>query len=110
VVFSILIHNTDDHLRNHGFFIAKQGITLSPAYDINPSNQRDELSLAINEVDATCDVSIALEAHADYGLSKSEADKIVARTTAAVASWRRESTELHIPKAEQDLMAQTFES
>jgi serine/threonine-protein kinase HipA len=109
VVFSILIHNTDDHLRNHGFFIAKQGITLSPAYDINPSNDRNELSLAINEVDATCDVSIALEAHADYGLTKPEADKIVARTTAAVASWRHEATELRIPKAEQDLMAQAFE-
>jgi serine/threonine-protein kinase HipA len=110
VVFSILIHNTDDHLRNHGFFIAKPGITLSPAYDINPSNDRNELSLAINEVDTTCDVSIALEAHADYGLSKPEADKIVARTTTAVASWRREAAELHIPKAEQDLMARAFES
>ena len=110
VVFSILIHNTDDHLRNHGFFIAKQGITLSPAYDINPSNDCHELSLAINEVDGTCDVSIALEAHADYGLSKPEADKIVARTTTAVASWRREAAKLRIPKAEQDLMAQAFES
>src|SRR5579863_1580942 len=69
VVFSILIHNTDDHLRNHGFFIGERGISLSPAYDINPSNDRNELSLAINEADTTCDVSIALEAHADYGLS-----------------------------------------
>jgi len=25
VVFSILIHNTDDHLRNHGFFIGERG-------------------------------------------------------------------------------------
>ncbi len=29
VVFSIMIHNTDDHLRNHGFFIGQRGITLS---------------------------------------------------------------------------------
>jgi serine/threonine-protein kinase HipA len=61
VVFSILVHNTDDHLRNHGFFIGEQGISLSPAYDINPSNERGELSLAINEVDTACDVSIAFE-------------------------------------------------
>ncbi|HXS94626.1 MAG TPA: HipA domain-containing protein [Candidatus Limnocylindrales bacterium] len=26
VVFSILIHNTDDHFRNHGFFIGERGI------------------------------------------------------------------------------------
>ena len=109
VVFSILIHNTDDHLRNHGFFIAEQGITLSPAYDINPSIDRDELSLAINEIDTTCDVSIALEAHADYGLSKLEAQEIVARTTRAVAEWRSEAALLRIPKAEQDLMAPAFE-
>jgi serine/threonine-protein kinase HipA len=109
VVFGILIHNTDDHLRNHGFFLGEQGLSLSPAYDINPSNDRKELSLAINEVDTTCDVSIALEARDDYGLSKSEADGVLAEVTAAVASWRTEATELRIPKAEQDLMAKAFE-
>ncbi len=109
VVFSILIHNTDDHLRNHGFFIGEQGLSLSPAYDINPSNDRNELSLAINEVDTTCDVSIAVEARADYGRSKSEADGVLAEVTTAVAAWRAEATELRIPKTEQDLMAKAFE-
>jgi serine/threonine-protein kinase HipA len=108
VVFSILIHNTDDHLRNHGFFIGEQGISLSPAYDINPSTGRNELSLAINEVDTTCDVLIALEARADYGLSKIEADGVLAQSSAAVASWRSEAAQLRIPKAEQDLMAGAF--
>jgi serine/threonine-protein kinase HipA len=110
VVFSILVHNTDDHLRNHGFFIGERGISLSPAYDINPSTDRNELSLAINEVDAACDVSIALEAHDDYALSKMEAERIVARARTAVASWRSEATQLGIPKAEQELMAAAFES
>src|ERR1019366_9304798 len=85
VVFSILIHNTDDHLRNHGFLIGERGISLSPAYDINPSNDRNELSLAINEVDTTCDVSIAMEARADYGLPKMEADGVLAQSVSAVA-------------------------
>jgi serine/threonine-protein kinase HipA len=110
VVFSILIHNTDDHLRNHGFFIGERGISLSPAYDINPSNDRNELSLAINEVDTTCDVSIAREAHADYGLSKTEADEIIERVTVAVASWRSEATLWSIPKTDQELMAAAFEA
>jgi len=108
VVFSILIHNTDDHLRNHGFLVGERGISLSPAYDINPSNDRNELSLAINEVDTTCDVSIAVEARGNYGLSKIEADDVLAQTTLAVASWRSEATQLRIPKAEQDLMAGAF--
>ena len=50
VLFNILVHNTDDHLRNHGFFISKDGISLAPAYDMNPSVGRNELTLAINEV------------------------------------------------------------
>jgi serine/threonine-protein kinase HipA len=110
VVFSILIHNTDDQLRNHGFFITERGVTLSPAFDINPSLERDELSLAINEIEAACDVSIALEAHANYGVSKTEAEEIIARTTRAVAEWRREADQLRIPKAEQDLMAWAFQT
>jgi len=108
VVFSILIHNTDDHLRNHGFFIGARGITLSPAFDLNPSIERDELSLAINEVDCACDVSIALEAHADYGVSKTEAEAIIARTTRAVAKWRHEADKLRVPRAEQNMMAAAF--
>jgi len=110
VVFSILIHNTDDHLRNHGFFIGDRGISLSPAYDLNPSNDRDQLSLAINEVDTVCDVSVAREAHADYGLSKTEADAIIAKTAAAVRRWKSEAARLGIPKSEQELMAPAFES
>lgn len=36
IVFSILISNSDDHLRNHGFLYETNGWRLSPAYDMNP--------------------------------------------------------------------------
>jgi serine/threonine-protein kinase HipA len=108
VVFSILIHNTDDHLRNHGFLAGERGISLSPAYDLNPSNDRNELSLAINEVDTVCDVKIALEAHEYYGLSKAEADKVLEQVAGAVRTWRSEAAKLRIPKSEQDFMARAF--
>jgi len=38
VLFSVLVSNVDDHLRNHGFLYdpAKRGWRLSPAYDLNP--------------------------------------------------------------------------
>lgn len=37
IVFSILISNTDDHLRNHGFLYAgPDGWRQAPAYDLNP--------------------------------------------------------------------------
>ena len=37
IVFSVLISNTDDHLRNHGFlYDGPDGWRLAPAYDLNP--------------------------------------------------------------------------
>ena len=110
VIFSILIHNTDDHLRNHGFFIDAQGIRLSPAYDINPSIERRELSLAINEVETACDVAIAMDACQDYGLTRQAADRLLKQVRAAVTPWRIEADRLGIAKSEQDLMATAFEA
>jgi serine/threonine-protein kinase HipA len=110
VLFNILIHNTDDHLRNHGFFIDEKGIRLSPAYDMNPSIERTDLSLAINEVETVCDVSIAMEACKDYGLSLYEAAEVLRQVRVAVAGWRDQANKLGIPEAEQSLMATAFQS
>lgn len=41
VAFSILVSNTDDHLKNHGFlWLGNDGWALSPAYDINRLSRR----------------------------------------------------------------------
>jgi serine/threonine-protein kinase HipA len=109
VLLNIRIHNTDDHLRNHGFFVDGQGIRLSPAYDINPSVDRNELSLAIDETEGTCDVSVAMNAHKSYGISTAQADNALQAVEAAVVGWRAEANRFGIPKAEQGLMAAAFE-
>lgn len=108
VVFNILVHNTDDHLRNHGFFIDGRGIRLSPAYDINPSVERNELSLAINEVDATCDVSIAMDSSQSYGVDRKRADRVLRQVRGAIVGWRKEAERLGIPRSQQELMAAAF--
>lgn len=108
IVFSILIHNTDDHLRNHGFFVEDRGVRLSPAYDINPSVDRDDLTLAINETEAACDVEIARAAHKMYALSLKEAEGLIAEALKAVKTWRNEATALGIRRSEQDQMASAF--
>jgi serine/threonine-protein kinase HipA len=109
VLLNIRIHNTDDHLRNHGFFVDAVGIRLSPAYDINPTVDRRELSLAIDETDTTCDVSVAMNAHKTYGISAVQADVVLKSIDAAVSTWRTEATRLGISRAEQNLMAVAFE-
>jgi serine/threonine-protein kinase HipA len=109
VLLNIHIHNTDDHLRNHGFFVNAQGIRLSPAYDINPSVDRNELSLAIDETETTCDVSVAMDAHKAYGISAAQADGSLKSVEKAVGTWKIEATRFGITSAEQSLMTAAFE-
>src|SRR5437870_106434 len=45
LVFSLLASNYDDHLRNHGFLMHEsRRWSLSPAYDINPVPEMDQIS------------------------------------------------------------------
>lgn len=55
IVFNIAISNTDDHLRNHGFLLRDNGWHLSPAYDINPSIDKDGLALNVDQDDNSLD-------------------------------------------------------
>ncbi|MBI1965935.1 MAG: type II toxin-antitoxin system HipA family toxin [Betaproteobacteria bacterium] len=108
VVFNILVSNTDDHLRNHGFFMEPQGLVLSPAFDMNPNPERSELSLAIDEANATCDVEVALKTAGSYGLTAQQAADIVEEVRASVATWRGEASKLDISRAEQERLSAAF--
>jgi hypothetical protein len=75
---------------------------------MNPSIERRELTLAINEVETACDVSIATEACTDYGLPAQKAADVLKQVESAVAGWRGEASRLGIPEAEQNMMAAAF--
>lgn len=109
VLFNIRVHNTDDHLRNHGFFIERRGIRLSPAYDLNPTTDRSDLSLAINEIETACDVVIAMDAAPDYGLTREQAESALATVQAAVSNWRAEAGRAGISRSEIEQMTPAFE-
>ncbi len=108
IVFSILIHNTDDHLRNHGFFVDGLGVRLSPAFDVNPSVDREDLTLAIDETETVCDVEIARGAHGFYALRLKEADAVIGEVQEAVKTWRQEAEGLGIRRSEIEQMASAF--
>lgn len=63
VAFSILISNSDDHLRNHGFLRHGSGWILSPAFDLNPApDSVGLLSTAIDTPrDPSADVALLVE-------------------------------------------------
>ena len=108
IVFSICIKNTDDHLRNHGFLLTETGWALSPAYDINPNEYGQGLSLNISLDDNSLDVSVALEVATYFRLDNKKANQIIKQIKSTVSSWRALAVKYKIPKAEQDKMSVAF--
>src|SRR5580700_8418118 len=113
LVFNILISNTDDHLRNHGFLYAGQeGWRLSPAYDLNPvptDMKARILATAINEDDNTASLALAMEVAAYFELDAASAGRIAAEVGNAVSKWRDEAARHGLSKAEIDRMMSAFE-
>ncbi len=104
-VFNLLAANRDDHLRNHGFLRGAGGWRLAPAFDVNPSPQKDEHSLAFDDSVRASDLAVVLATASLYRLSSEQAEQIVAEVEAAVAGWRKEAEAVDLPRDEIDLMA-----
>jgi serine/threonine-protein kinase HipA len=91
IVFTILISNTDDHLRNHGFLRkSTAGWSLSPAFDLNPNPEggTKHLATAIDETNAQASLTTALDVADPFRLSETQARAIVAEVSAATERWR----------------------
>jgi serine/threonine-protein kinase HipA len=113
IVFSILISNTDDHLRNHGFlWTGPAGWRLSPAYDLNPVPTDIKpriLTTAIDFEDGTASLNLALAVASYFELGSDEARSIASQVGQAVAMWRKEAARLGLTGQEIDRMASAFE-
>jgi serine/threonine-protein kinase HipA len=110
IVFSIAVRNTDDHLRNHGFVLTRNGWRLSPAYDLNPNPQGHGLSLNINEDDNSLEFGLALEVSPLFRLKRPAAEEILSTVRKSVSRWRDVATASGIPKGEQEEMRRAFEA
>ncbi len=113
IVFNILISNTDDHLRNHGFLYAgPDGWRLAPAYDLNPvptDIKPRVLTTAIDLDDGTASLDLAMSVVGYFELAEDDAWVIAAEVGQAVAMWREEAVRLGLTSAEIDRMASAFE-
>jgi serine/threonine-protein kinase HipA len=113
LVFNILISNTDDHLRNHGFLYEGQtGWRLSPAYDLDPMPidlKPRVLSTMITEDDSTASLDLAMEVAGYFELDAARAKTISSAVVRSVATWRKEAPRHGLSKTEIDRMATAFE-
>jgi serine/threonine-protein kinase HipA len=92
MIFTILVSNKDDHLKNHGFLYVGEGRwRLSPMFDVNPAPDRNRyLETAIME-DGAHDrsIALALEAAPFFELSKDKAKPMIREMAERISDeWR----------------------
>lgn len=115
IVFTVLVSNTDDHLRNHGFLYAGQGgWTLSPAYDINPTPDQGQTrflstAIGVDPEDTTASLDVAFEVAEYFDLDDDEARGIAAQVADVTRTWAQRATTAGIPTHELDAMRPSFE-
>jgi serine/threonine-protein kinase HipA len=109
VVFNVLTANRDDHLRNHGFLRTSRGWRLAPAFDVNPSPEKLEHSLALNDTLRVPDLEIVRETAPFYRLSSALASQIIDEVRYAVARWASAARDAGITRDEVERLATAFE-
>jgi serine/threonine-protein kinase HipA len=104
IALSLLLNNTDDHLRNHGLLRSGSGWRLSPVFDINPnpdtSAARSTSVFAEMEKEAAL---AALLANAfAFDLSPQEAADLLSEVSLAVKSIEKFAIHAGIHKSERE--------
>lgn len=109
IVLSMVVSNTDDHFRNHGFILSEDGWELSPLYDVNPDIYGEYLSLNVDSYNADISFDLAIESAKYYGLDKDEAVRLVALIKDIVRNnWQNLAKKYGIGRSEIDRMKAAF--
>lgn len=106
IVFFVCVSNTDDHLRNHGFMLTRNGWELAPTYDVNPDPHGEGLKLNISESDNAQDLRLVLEVAPFFRVNAAE--EIVDDIVTAVKTWREVASTYGLSSALQERMQRAF--
>lgn len=110
MVFNMAVSNTDDHLRNHGFILGKEGWSLSPMYDVNPSIYGDTLSLNVDSDSNLIDFNLALSVAKLYDLTEQQAVEKLNKIKSVVESnWEKFARQYGVSRSEIEGMSPAFD-
>ena len=108
VAFNVVIGNRDDHLRNHGFLLGQTGWRLAPAFDVNPSIDKADHVLNIDDTDNRPNMTTVLSTAAFYGLPADTARRVISEVVDVVADWRKVAEHTGISRADIAVTAGAF--
>jgi serine/threonine-protein kinase HipA len=108
MAFNILVSNTDDHLRNHGFILTPLGWRLSPAFDMNPNEMGNGLTLNISENSNELDITLSIETAQLYQLKSQNAGRILKEMRHEISNWRIVAKKFGISNSEIEQTKRAF--
>jgi len=116
MVFNILIRNTDDHLRNHGFLFTELGYDLSPAFDVTPTlytpgiSTSPRLALGVGAMGVEGTLENALSEVEVFGLDDAAAQEIIGRMALVFSNWRIHFEQSGVSRADILRLSGTFDA
>lgn len=105
LLFNALIHNTDDHLRNHAFIGDHNGWRLSPVFDIVPQRSAHMVLRPLPGRDPVPDPVAISQAAGDFGIHAERAEQIIAGMTEAFGRLEEYLDENKISRRDRELLA-----
>lgn len=89
IVVGALLHNTDDHLRNHGFLhMGENRWRLAPAFDVNPNPDPGAHATVISDQRPEVTLDAALDVAPYFRLGPAEARAAGDEVVGALQRWR----------------------
>lgn len=113
MLFTILVSNNDDHLKNHGLLHAGGGLwVLSPAFDVNPQPyRRRHLETGISDLSGNAaSIEAALDAAPFFDVERDAAVAALSRMVRTIdEQWRSRCREAGMSGREIGLYEPAFD-
>ncbi len=110
-LFSCVVGNTDNHLRNHGFLRSGRGWRLSPAFDVNPTPGSEPkylaTGLAFDNREAEPEQAFSVAEY--FRVGEGDARETARKMARVLTGWRRFARADGISEASQERMADCFD-
>lgn len=111
MAFNVLCRNVDDHPRNHAFFVHRNGIAMTPVFDVVPAQvrfARPELALACGRKGCEASLDNVLSMPGPFGLRQAEAVAVVADMRREMHGWRGHFEECGVSGADISRLEERF--
>lgn len=116
IAFNILVRNTDDHPRNHGFLAEPQGVSLSPLFDVVPALARRGvgseffLAMRVGSGGRLATLGNLCSAAATFNLKLAEAEELTEQMQVRIeSSWRGMFSATGFTDDDLEILAPSFE-